>query len=186
MSDKNNNKENEMDKLFFKLLEQKKLEIKWHRNASLLRASNDLKEEINKNSHDIEEKEFIHEAFRISNIMRDVAIGEKISDRDKNKIDIVENYLTENPELKNQIIIKTMSNLNSFDGINYEILTKRSKKDVKKILTYSALLNISYCSLSDDEKDSYNNVVIELTKEDIEKTVTDLKNILDTMNEVGD
>lgn len=176
-----------MKELFVKLALEGKLNIVWQRSSAKIGTDAGLKDELKKNEIEVKESDFIQCSFEFINELRAYVLNldkTEIEGKDEN---LIGKFLEEKPDIKDDIIVRSTSNNNLISDIDYEILTKRNKDDLTQIDTYSALLNITYQTLNENENGSIErNVTVELSKEDLQDTINKLKEILGKIEEVGE
>lgn len=190
----NLNKYTEYVKCFSQLYHNNEIEILWRKNNGGLNVKLDLKNELPNINPSFKENEFIDVAFEVISISRMIAIDNDlylkndINDKrfenkncdisviDKIKV-IKENFL--NDKLIHYINVQTSSITNIMEDINIDILTKRSRKEPSKIITYSALLSLyirdNHTNIDDEVSD---RITVELTEQDIRNTINHLTKAL--------
>lgn len=187
-------------KYISQLLNEKNIEILWRQNNGGLNVKIDLETELPKVNPSFIEEEFIEVTFEVIAISRLIAIDNVLDEKNgykdiknvsKNtdislidKIQIIkENFL--NDKLIQYINVQTQSITNVLEDINFDILTKRSRKNPSKVITYSALLSLyirdGHTNVDNEVADK---ITVELTEQDILNTIDLLNDTLSSMEKI--
>ena len=164
-------------KVFSDLISNGNLTIKSNQSSAYLRTEIKLNKEVKKYDDSFEEKEFLRVAFAIVNTIRGIVLKDE-QRLDEDLIEIAEELMSNIQGLREEMLIKSSSNLELLDEINYEILTKRDKDEIHKVDFYSVLLNINTIKT----KDKSNSLTVELTRNEINKIIVMLQKSLEEIN----
>lgn len=100
--------------------------------------------------------------------------NDSLKDISEEKIQIVKDILVKG-DFEQKLLFYTNSTSNVLESCNWQIITRQTKNMGTKQVK-GALLNFQY---SDNTKeDSEENIVLELTKDQVEDLINDLKNLL--------
>ncbi|WP_141434402.1 hypothetical protein [Bacillus sp. 03113] len=190
------NKYIEYVKYFSYLFNEKDISVMWRQKNVGINFSIDIESELPKINSSFNEKEFMEISFEILSLSRLISRREFLDDdlrevNDKtedikflDKIDIISEYFL-NDDLIQYINVQTQSITNVLDEVDYEILTKRSKKTPEEIISHSLLLRLSVRdNYSKEDQDNVERITVELTKSEVEKTIELLNEALSSLEKI--
>ncbi|WP_106496413.1 hypothetical protein [Lentibacillus sp. Marseille-P4043] len=163
--------------LFSRLYKEGKIDIKWLKNSSSFRVSKETEKEIEHIG--VSREDFIKTAFEIVRVCQMLASGNIPKSIEQEKIRIItENFLTQ--EILEFINVHSHSKNDVIEGFDYDILTKRSEKDLSNVIAYTGVLNFIVSDVyGETEESNQKKVTIELSKMEINKLIDKLKDIYD-------
>lgn len=165
--------------LFARLYDEGKILVKWGAQSTGMRSKVDVETELSSCGEEgLTEQDFLKAAFSIISISKKISIGlDSELESDKHKI-VSTIFLKNNKQLKDYILVQSSSRSNVFEDLDYEILTKRDKSDITKILTNTILVNLfGRDASSKADEPIFNKFAIELTENELEELITSLKGI---------
>ncbi|MFZ3170375.1 MAG: hypothetical protein WA118_00075 [Carboxydocellales bacterium] len=166
--------------LFIKLFSEGMVEPKFSKQSTGITANVDLEIEIPKHEASFKTQEFLEVSFSILNLARDIVTKEN-DYNDKELASVAQEFLENNPKMREDITIKYLSNLDILQSTEYEIMTKRNRNDIQKIEAYSILLSIEISGKNDEGVIGH---AVELTRTDAEKLIQNLENALEEIKEL--
>lgn len=134
----------------------------------------------------INDKEFVSFVFSLLEVVRDLAIGEVKENVDGKMLDFANNLFLNNQALREEIYIRCTTNTNLLEVVDYEILTKRNKKDYNKIETFSSLINIRINNHYGQGNENSKHFIFEVSKNEICNMIETLQKALKELCELGD
>ncbi|MUT64919.1 hypothetical protein [Paenibacillus sp. NEAU-GSW1] len=169
--------------LFSQFYKDGKVGAKWGREQVYFRPTIDLDEELPKIDSTFSEEEFVDVAFIILKVVRDLSNGVSSKNIDEAKIQIIsEIFLNQNEDVLEHARIRSTSVINTFEEIDYEIATKRSKEDPNYIIGTSVILSLVY---NDSIKpDSNHRFALELSTKELKEIVKVLEEAVDTIKKI--
>ncbi|ADQ40221.1 hypothetical protein Calkr_0687 [Caldicellulosiruptor acetigenus I77R1B] len=138
-----------------------------------------LKKELERIDNTINLEDFINQVFYILNIARSIVFKMDF-DCDNEKIMVVQEILKNCRQLEEEIKIKCTSNHDLLDRIDYDILTRRDKSDISKIVAYSVLISVGVIGNGQPNNDN-RQILVELSESDIENVIKVLQEALDKL-----
>lgn len=168
--------------IFGDLLDSAKMSVKWSRTGYVLRTSKQLESHLKEIDKNFSKKEFEQYARYIIRALKFLCNNENPKDDDDKELFPVvdELVLSPRPDLRNNILVRTTTFNTLFEGISNEIVTKRSRSNPKKVLGFSALLNIHYVTVDDEEL----SLTMEVSKTEIETLISHLMDVKETLDEL--
>lgn len=183
----NSEKQAKYSQLFWKLYSENKLFVRWSKNSTIIESKYDLEHELLKVDKTIEIDEFTSNALEIANIAQKMVLEGEILDDSKYRIDAARQLLENNPRLIEEIYVRSTSNVNTFEGLDYEILTKREKGNLKNIIGHSAILRLNASDANRKSKDDCNkHLLIEITRGEAKEIIETLQGIIDDIEYIED
>lgn len=168
--------------LFSQFYKEDKVSAKWGKELLSFRPSINLEEELKKIDPSYNEEEFVDVAFTILRVIRDFSNG--VSPKaDEEKVQIItEVFLSNNHDILEHVRIHASSVVNTFEDIDYEVTTKRSKKDPNIVISKSIVLSLIY---NDPMKpDTNNRFALEISTKELKEIMKALEDALETIEKI--
>lgn len=145
--------------------QQKILMIKWNKTGFTVAVDETKADMIS----EIGKDEFVDYTFRIVRKVVDLVEGKSINDLSEKDKKVAE-YIYENePDLKNHLSVKKNSKLDSFRGMETQIISYRKESSPEEVEVSSAIVKIT---TEDSETDK--STVFELSRRDLTELIEEL------------
>lgn len=164
---------------FLELLKDGVISIRFYRNGATIRVE---KQDLYNEYFEYDEEvinEFVSQGFEIINDVKEYILGDMDSINEEDE-SLIKEIIEGNSAYVEDILVKENSNLNLLNSIEYEVLTKRDKKSINKVLAYSLLINFNISEIKNRE-DEDKTVSLELSKEDIKMLINKLGQALESI-----
>ncbi|MGG1073117.1 hypothetical protein ABE178_25360 [Priestia megaterium] len=185
-------------KLFTKLFKNDDISVVWKSRGGSVRTDIDLEDELSKIDDSLSEDDFFQLSFEIISLARLIAMGNVTQEEEEgtevennddeisfsHKIDLISEYFI-TQELIDHINVQTQPLTNVIDEFDYEIITKRNKKDPSKIMSYSVMLNLLLRdNFSNLDNGQVERVAVEMTEKEIRDTIEMLQESLTALEKM--
>ncbi|MBU4639423.1 hypothetical protein [Bacillus toyonensis] len=162
----------EFVKVFSELHSSEDILITWGAEATL-KLSTRIDLELEK--FNLTKEEFANECFKIITIASNIASGNINLRAEEEEVQIVNDIFLQDKDLLQYINVHTTSQSQILDEADYELLTKRYKKHINEVLTYSIGLSVN---TNNSQRNNKKHINLELSKSDAKQLIEILNQAL--------